>query len=435
MPNFCKACDSPLKENAKFCNGCGAKADHLPPTVEAEAPAVVPQGPPTSAACLDCRGDNSLDAKFCRHCGALKDGSVLDLTANAPQSESIFDRAEGEDNWDDKPSLLWKRNWFIPAMLGLVAVVGVGGWYATQRNAVALCTGSDATNRPDCAQAVDSPVTGKAQDIYIIADANIRDSATAEGSNVVTKLLRGKKVNGLMQLGVDGESHWFKLTDGRGFVGATNLGSAAPPELSRVFDNMPWNVEGSTELLANPEVGSLIVASLANGEGATLAGVTKNGYAEVKLKQGGVGYFIITSQNDATGVLSGVPKELTFSFNHDTCEFGPDFKSYFDMALRNAQKLGKSGDGASSYVKLNGAMFGLHPTAVGAHSESSGIYFQEEAGQVVKAFLDHGFRFEKNDAFVGYNLIDGSTSGIGASISDTTGEEAQYGKSSFSCGL
>ncbi len=35
MPTFCQNCGSPLKENAKFCNNCGAKA-----ATEEQAPAV-----------------------------------------------------------------------------------------------------------------------------------------------------------------------------------------------------------------------------------------------------------------------------------------------------------------------------------------------------------------------------------------------------------
>ncbi len=433
MLQTCSSCGASLRPNAKFCNTCGSKVTFATPAIDATAPSDFSLNTPNSPPCPACGNHNNASARFCRHCGAAMDGSKPGGTDAPSLSKTTFDTAE-HDDWSDAPPF-WKRPWFIAALLVVIVAGCSGAWYVRNQPATLPCVGSDASSRPECAQAAEAAVTGESQEMFLVADANIRDQATAIASNVITKLLRGAKVSGVMQFGADGESRWLKLSDGRGFVGATNLSSSTPPELSRVFDNMAWNVEGATELLVRPEAGSQIVASLASGEGTTLAGVTTNGYAEAKLKQGGVGYFIITGQNDATGVLSGTSKELTLSFNHDTCDFGPDFKPYFDMALRNAQKLGKIGDGVSSYVKLNGAMFGLHPTAVGAHSESSGIYFQEDSGQVVKAFLDHGFRFEKNDEFVGYSLIDGSTSGVGASIFDATGEEAQYGKSSFSCGL
>lgn len=425
MTGTCQSCAAPLKPNAKFCTGCGARAELAQPSYAPQQPGETVAAP--EPACPACALGNLPTAKFCRHCGAAMDGS-----ASASFTTSPDPAAPNADVWEaDEPVRFWRRKGVIPGLAALLLViVGLAwfmrpSWLGTNNSPAAVS--SAARDTP--------PLTGQQESLFVTADANVRDAPTAKGSAILHKVLRGTSVSGTMQIGTDGESRWFKLTDGRGFVGATNLASAAPPELSRVFDNMPWNVEGATELLIKPEAGSQIVARLTSGERTTLAGVTKNGYAEVKLKNGGVGYFIVTNQTDTTGVLSELPKKLTLYFNHDTCDFGPDFRPFFKMALRNAQELGKNGDGVSSYVKVNGVMFGLHPTAVGAHYESSGIYFQEDAGQVVKAFLDHGFKFEKNGAFVGYSLIDGSTSGVGASISDATGEEAQYGKSSFSCGL
>ena len=287
MPNRCNACQNPFKDGAKFCQACGAKVDLKSIAEKAEAPAVASQSPPISAACLDCSGDNSLGAKFCRHCGALMDGSVLDLSANAPKSESVFARSEGEDDWGDKLTPLWKRRWFIPALLTFVAVIGAGSWYTLLRPADSPCIGSNSSTRPECAQALESSVTGTEQDMYIVADANIRDSATAQGSNIVTKLLRGIKVNGVMQIGADGESKWFKLGDGRGYIGAINLSAVEPPKLATILNEREWFLPSELMLRASPSDNAAILETIAAGTKVALAGLTENNFVEVKRPKGG----------------------------------------------------------------------------------------------------------------------------------------------------
>jgi uncharacterized membrane protein (GlpM family) len=152
--------------------------------------------------------------------------------------------------------------------------------------------------------ATDPAITGQETSLYIIADANVRDRATAQGSNVVTKIPRGAAITGTMEIGADQTSAWFKLADGRGYIGGVNLSPKQPPALAKTFADMKWNVETGTDVLESPTPGSAVVARLNFGDQTTIAGVTANGYAEVKRSRGGVGYFLVNAGNDRNGTLA-----------------------------------------------------------------------------------------------------------------------------------
>jgi hypothetical protein len=159
----------------------------------------------------------------------------------------------------------------------------------------AVAAGTAATN---------PAITGQETTLYIIADANLRDRATAQGSTLLSKLPRGTAVTGTMEIGTDQTSAWFKLADGRGYVGGVNLAPKEPPALAKTFTDMKWNVETGTDLLEAPVAGSAVVARLNYGDQTTIAGVTTNGYAEVKRSRGGVGYFLVNAGNDRNGTLA-----------------------------------------------------------------------------------------------------------------------------------
>ncbi len=77
---------------------------------------------------------------------------------------------------------------------------------------------------------------------YVTSQANIRNIATAQGpdSRVVGTLRRGEQVRGMMRRGLSGDSYWFQLADGRGFVSAVNLSDGPPgPETANVRPPIP----------------------------------------------------------------------------------------------------------------------------------------------------------------------------------------------------
>ncbi len=77
--------------------------------------------------------------------------------------------------------------------------------------------------------ATSGPAVGQNVVKYVISTANIRDVATAQApSRVVGTLRPGTSVQGAMHRGLSGDSFWFKLADGRGYVSAVNLGDSMP---------------------------------------------------------------------------------------------------------------------------------------------------------------------------------------------------------------
>lgn len=288
MLQTCGSCGASIRENAKFCTACGARATLTTPAVETDAPAILPQSVPNFSPCPACSSDDNLNARFCRHCGSAMDGSQPSGTGAASLFETTLNSAE-DDDWSDG-SPFWKRTWFIAALLAVI-VAGCGGaWYVLKQPAMLSCISRDASSRPECALAAKAAVNGESQEMFIVADANIRNQATASGSNVITKLLRGTRVNGVMQMGADGESRWLKLSDGRGYIGMVNLASAEPPKLATLFNSLEWTAPHDMQLLATPNENAPIIETLASGSRTALAGLTENGFVEIKRPKGGVGY-------------------------------------------------------------------------------------------------------------------------------------------------
>jgi hypothetical protein len=397
MTQFCISCGATLRPTVKFCTSCGVG---------------VAEGTETSA------------------------GFEADIGGTTPQA------VDADASSDPTSKMPWIIGGSVLALL--VAYAIFMAFFAPKKSDV--MDGADAAMSAAAAAASTNPaITGQAADMYIVADANVRDQPTAQGSSIVTKLMRGTKINGTLQIGADGTSAWMKLTDGTGYIGAVNLNTNAPPKLAKAFADMKWNVEESTDLHATPDANSAVVAHLNMRDQVTLAGVTENGFAEAKRSKGGVGYFLVTGSNDRTGALAvaavsgsfSVSQTMTLSFNRSNCSYGPDFENLFDAAAKDKlmRANGNPDSTMSGYARTNGLLFGLRVTGVGAHYESSDIYFSEDSGTVVKAFMDNGYRFEKNAEFVGYSLIDDVKDAAGASVKDTVGEEAKYGKSAFGCGL
>lgn len=342
----CPSCGSAIKLNGKFCNGCGAKVELPLPSPIAETSVEPTTERPT---CPSCGSENKDSARFCRLCGGAMDGN----SPSSPRSERAISHAEDEDDWADKSTPLWKRRWFIPALLTFVAVIAAGSWYALLRPADSPCIGSQSSTRPECAQALESRVTGTAQDMYIVADANIRNSATAQGSNIVTKLLRGIKVNGVMQIGADGESQWFKLGDGRGYIGAINLSAVEPPKLATILNDREWFLPSKLMLRASPSDNAAVLETIAAGAKVALAGLTENNFVEVKRPKGGVGYISATGldlsassqtvwqalsvQPGGSVGFSGMASDqfITLSFFGPPSTNGGGSASYYNAVMKN----------------------------------------------------------------------------------------------------
>lgn len=252
MAANCEACSAPLTPNTKFCKGCGA---HVVAATLAAPDEPTQQTIPDSSLtyCPVCSGQNAVAARFCRHCGNAMDSAIAVTT----WSFSPPDRDSAND--ETKPLF---NQLAVSLFLVSVALTGIAGaaWHyrsewlgiddgATRVIAVATSLGPKLTR----AATKDEQVQR-----FVVAEANVRNRATAQGSNIVSKIPRGSLVSGFIQIGEDGVSQWLNLDNGVGFVGAINLSTFAPPKLANSFGDLEWSVEVDTDLLAAPASGSAV---------------------------------------------------------------------------------------------------------------------------------------------------------------------------------
>lgn len=102
--------------------------------------------------------------------------------------------------------------------------------------------------------------------------------------------MRGTQISGVMQIGEDGTSQWFKLADGRGFVGAVNLSAIAPPKLAFATGEWERILPMDCALLAAPMADAAVKITIPAGAKLIEVGSTENDFWEYKLPKGGVGY-------------------------------------------------------------------------------------------------------------------------------------------------
>jgi uncharacterized protein YgiM (DUF1202 family) len=286
-------------------------------------------------------------------------------------------------------------------------------------------------------------VTGEETSLFVVADANLRSKATAQGSSISGKVPRGTKVSGVMQMGEDGISRWFKLADGRGFIGGVNLSVKEPPRLAKTFKDKDWSPATDLELRTLPDATSLILETVKPGAKLVLAGLTESGYAEVKLTKGGVGYFSAEGIN----LDQSAAPPIRLSFNSERCTFGPDLDALFGTALaaetqRQAelenrtyadederQQASIDFDNKTNFTRISRSTSGLTISALSVRNGAQFLYFANSADEVIAAFRKMGFTIASDGVF-GSDQADSTD----AYISGTSGEALPYGKASLTCG-
>lgn len=184
MANFCNNCGSTLTATAQFCGSCGT-----PVTVAAvpPQPAPIPQQP-------------------------------------QPQPQPAY---APPPYYPPQPPMPAQGNSSVPWIIAGAVVLLLGALVTY------LVMTRDQSNAPTTAAATSpaEPAAVGAEVVkYVTSQTNIRNIATAQGpdSRVLGTLTRGQQVRGTMHQGLSGNSYWFKLADGRGWVSATNLSDGPP---------------------------------------------------------------------------------------------------------------------------------------------------------------------------------------------------------------
>jgi hypothetical protein len=430
MTKFCTACGAALVEGRGYCGACGA-AVIVPPSDQAGMVPPVASTPPVFAPPVV---DTPYAAQTPPPVRASTPDSQSAYTPPPPLPEPGYAAPEPA-YYPDEP-VAPKNNNKLLIGGGLALVAFLGGLYFF------LFRSHNMSNEGGTPTVEATPRTAvAAKKLYAVTQANIRDKATATGSNIIGKIPRGTEVSGKLALGEDGVSDWLELADGKGFVGAINLSEIQPPELTKVIADKIWATDKAMEIWAQPDSTSSLLDRAAAGTSLTLAGLTANNYIEIKLRKGGVGYIA-----DGARILALLDaKPIAMNFNANTCSFGGEMQPLFEKlgavakaeydAIDNNTTLSDAArekalgaiEGKSHYQKLQRSFKGLTLTGIAQHYESQSVYFAEPPAKVMEVFRGLGFKIAKDGSFASQDLY--------AGINATSGKAATFGKSDLSCGV
>ncbi len=333
--------------------------------------------------------------------------------------------------------------WLLAAIASVLALALAYYWLflrddLMQRNAVAKPAATVANSEEVVA---DSPMFARAH-------ANVRDRATSIGTNIVTTVERGEVLSGKVILGEDGTSSWLKLSDGRGFLGISNLSANAPPPLSKSLNGKIWTSNDRHDIFAEPDRAASILGQLANGNKITLSGVTKGDWLEIKMPKGGVGYLPDANAllAEASEAAKPLPPAIALRFDPANCGFGGEFQPLFEKLFRQAQARSKAAETSDYpnadvraealgklaekgiYLPLNRSYKGLTVTGIGQHLESQSIYFAEPLSEVIGKLRDAGFSIARDGTIAGGDTF---SSGVFA----VSGQGSRLGRTELSCGV
>lgn len=262
MAGFCKKCGTALADNVKFCTNCGASTADGVDSAPAEAAAA-----PTPAPAAPVPAAVPVPAPF------------------APQQPAY--QQPYQQAYPQPPR---SNTGLIAALVGaLVLIAALGTYLIMSRGNGETAAGGDnaaagttnvvggapvATGTPGAAPAqpyngpTEGPAVGPEVVKYVTSDANIRSIATAQGngSRVTGTLKRGVQVRGVMHQGLSGSHYWLKLSDGRGYVSAINLGDGPPAAAAPVASNQGRApVANATYCTVVTRTGNLRIRSGPNG--------------------------------------------------------------------------------------------------------------------------------------------------------------------------
>jgi hypothetical protein len=417
MAKYCIQCGAMLDAGARFCGACGASVPVGDVAISEEHPPAqsVTDAPPEPAEPV-ANGE-----------AAAADEASISAAAGPAYSQPAEDLGEiAEKNGP---------NWLLIAGGAAILALLISYYFLFLRDDMS----SGLEDRVSAAPKQVEEVVAK--EYFAVADANIRDKASAQGTNILGKVARGNSVSGNAILGEDGTTDWLELADGKGFVAMVNLSETAPPALVKMLGDKNWTTNGPIEIWSQPDTASNLVDRVAPGTTLSLFGITANDFIEIKLKKGGVGY--IADGARIAALADGKP--IAIAFNPSSCSFGPEIDGMFaamgDRLRANYKQLENrdypsdeareralaSIEGKSTFEKLQRNYEGLTVTAIAQHYESQSVYFAEPPARVIEVFRSKGYRIGRDGQFPSTDLY--------AGIGTTQAQGARYGKSDLTCGV
>jgi uncharacterized protein YgiM (DUF1202 family) len=120
----------------------------------------------------------------------------------------------------------------------------------------------------------------------------VRSATEVAGSSILGDLQRGDTVTGTWVTAADGQTRWLKIrwgSQGDGYVWSRNLSDRPRPILTS-FGAGAQVAQAGSLVYPEPDIHTAPLQNLAPGDIATTIGATSDGWTEVALKGGGVGY-------------------------------------------------------------------------------------------------------------------------------------------------
>lgn len=234
--------------------------------------------------------------------------------------------------------------------------------------------------------------------LFAVAEANLRDRPTLRGSTIIGALKRGERATGLLMSDERGKA-WLKLDRTGQFVSLANLSKTQPPRL-KTLDGSDLVTTARCSVLDAPAAGAMTKKILKTGAAIRLVGSTADGFAELALPGGGVGYTPSSAACDADpSPAEGAVANALIELDPRTCNFGPQIGRYFETARERLERQGHGGAEEQFSFPVNKRFRGLEVTSIRLGYEWDGIVFNDPVSKVRTVFRGMGFEVDEEGNF------------------------------------
>ena len=374
--------------------------------------------------CSECGSTLSQDARFCGACGTPVQGKAKDVVGGAEDSAPVVPVVHDNQAQDDAgpPPASRKAPMLLAGAALLAVAIGGGAWLGLSSTGTTDEAGQEAASGPQ-------EVATERLSFFAVAEANLRDAPTLDGSKVVGSLKRGEKATGTLVLDDRGKQ-WLKIGDAGRFVSLANLSKSQPPALASL-DGSDRITTGSCPVLETTAAEAAVKVTLKPGAAVRLIGATADGFTEFALPGGGVGY---VGPSDACATdpspAKGAVANSLIQFDVRTCELGPELQPYFDKARERRLAQGNEEDAEEYSFPVDKRFRGLRVTSVIVGYEWTGVAFGDPASKVQTAFRQIGFKIDKDGDFTVPDDIP-----VVTSIRATAPSARSRGQSELICGV
>jgi zinc-ribbon domain len=420
---FCSQCGTKAPDvTAKFCHNCGATL----PQIVSEA---APEEPLDIQVPID-----DFKAAPARSYGQVPEQDTpppepVQPPAYAPQQSFTQSTTmppplsdSDDDDEDDRP--FWQKPAFIIIGAGLFFAFlawGLKDFWSSPKKPEPQSMAPSTTGEPPV---IDESET---QTYYAVRKLKVRSKPSTDAS-ILTELARGAQIEGTLVNGPDGQSRWIKVKGKDQYIAEVNLSDIAPEAMQTAL-NRVLTLDEQTEIRNRPADNGTTVDTLAAGGKVEALGIV-NGWVEIALKKGGVGYIrpsdasINAIATLATGTAkpavtaaSAVDFGSMIAFNAESCSFGSGIDGVMAALSSNqgsgpfavpgveGELTGTADNPANPpagkiRAAVKGNYKGLTLTGIYSSYEGNGITFADSPEKVAAAFSEAGFQKDENGGYV-----------------------------------